>query len=202
MYMEPLISLVVITMKPCSINNKAFTYILASRRSCFRAGTRYYMRGVDLEGHAANYVESEQIIECDNNRCSLVQVSAVAFIVWCWSSKNRCYLLFLVQDSNLYCYRFEVPFHFTGVSILTWSTNQIQSLAQLSARWVGHFISAQQRFPVLDSRLFRYIVSFFVLQSDGFEKHFAAQIYNYGKQVIINLVRTAECNLLGLSCLN
>ena len=36
-----------------------------------------------------------------------------------------------------------------------------------------------------------------VLQSDGFEKHFAAQIYNYGKQVIINLVRAAKLTVKG-----
>ena len=67
-------------MNSCSINSKPFSYILVSRRSCFRAGTRYFMRGVDLEGHAANYVETEQIIEYDSSRCSLVQVGAVAFL--------------------------------------------------------------------------------------------------------------------------
>lgn len=32
-------------MKPCRINGKIFEWILISRRSCFRAGVRYYVRG-------------------------------------------------------------------------------------------------------------------------------------------------------------
>ncbi|KAF3834412.1 hypothetical protein F7725_025616 [Dissostichus mawsoni] len=51
----------VIVMKPCRINGKIFEWILISRRSCFRAGVRYYVRGIDSEGHAANFVETEQI---------------------------------------------------------------------------------------------------------------------------------------------
>lgn len=36
----------VIVMKPCRINGKIFEWILISRRSCFRAGVRYYVRGM------------------------------------------------------------------------------------------------------------------------------------------------------------
>lgn len=32
-------------MHSCSINGKYFDWILISRRSCFRAGVRYYVRG-------------------------------------------------------------------------------------------------------------------------------------------------------------
>jgi hypothetical protein len=35
---------------------------LISRRSRFRAGTRYFRRGIDLEGHVANFNETEQIL--------------------------------------------------------------------------------------------------------------------------------------------
>lgn len=35
----------VIILKPCRINGKIFEWILISRRSCFRAGVRYYVRG-------------------------------------------------------------------------------------------------------------------------------------------------------------
>lgn len=35
-------------MKPCRINGKIFEWILISRRSCFRAGVRYYVRGKSL----------------------------------------------------------------------------------------------------------------------------------------------------------
>jgi phosphatidylinositol 4-phosphatase len=33
-----------------------------SRRSRFRAGTRYFRRGIDHEGHVANFNESEQLV--------------------------------------------------------------------------------------------------------------------------------------------
>ena len=35
---------------------------LISRRSRFRAGTRYFRRGIDHSGHVANFNESEQIL--------------------------------------------------------------------------------------------------------------------------------------------
>jgi hypothetical protein len=38
-----------------------FDYILLSRRSKYRAGTRYETRGVDSTGQVANYVETEQV---------------------------------------------------------------------------------------------------------------------------------------------
>ena len=35
---------------------------LISRRSRFRAGTRYFRRGIDPKGHVANFNETEQIL--------------------------------------------------------------------------------------------------------------------------------------------
>ncbi|KTF81439.1 hypothetical protein cypCar_00030889, partial [Cyprinus carpio] len=64
-----------IVMNPCCINGKVFEWILISRRSCFRAGVRYYVRGIDSEGHAANFVETEQIVQYNNARVSFVQVN-------------------------------------------------------------------------------------------------------------------------------
>ena len=66
--------LTVITVVSSKVKGKSFKYILISRRSCFRAGTRYYVRGLDSEGHAANFVETEQIVEYDGYRSSFVQV--------------------------------------------------------------------------------------------------------------------------------
>ena len=44
------------------IQGKKLEYFLISRRSCYKAGTRYNARGLDDEGNVANYVESEQMI--------------------------------------------------------------------------------------------------------------------------------------------
>lgn len=38
-------------------------------------GTRYFIRGLDTEGNAANYVETEQIAQFESGVCSFVQVS-------------------------------------------------------------------------------------------------------------------------------
>ena len=40
---------------------------LISRRSRFRAGTRYFRRGIDREGHVANFNETEQILLLEGN---------------------------------------------------------------------------------------------------------------------------------------
>lgn len=38
--------------------NKKLTYILLSRRSNKKAGTRFFSRGIDDHGNVANYTES------------------------------------------------------------------------------------------------------------------------------------------------
>lgn len=71
-----------VVMKPCSINGKIFEWILISRRSCFRAGVRYYVRGIDSEGHAANFVETEQIIQFQGGRSSFIQTRGSMPFFW------------------------------------------------------------------------------------------------------------------------
>lgn len=71
-----------INMHSCSINGKYFDWILISRRSCFRAGVRYYVRGIDSEGHAANFVETEQIVHYAGSRASFVQTRGSIPVFW------------------------------------------------------------------------------------------------------------------------
>nr|CAD7438977.1 unnamed protein product [Timema bartmani] len=59
-----------------------FTLILISRRSRFRAGTRYKRRGVDEEGKCANYVETEQIVCHHHHHVSFVQVRGSVPVFW------------------------------------------------------------------------------------------------------------------------
>ncbi|KAI0322321.1 SacI homology domain-containing protein [Amylostereum chailletii] len=49
-------------IRSTSINGRNIQLCLISRRSRFRAGTRYFRRGVDQEGHVANFNETEQIV--------------------------------------------------------------------------------------------------------------------------------------------
>uniref|UniRef100_A0AAY4AAY3 SAC domain-containing protein n=1 Tax=Denticeps clupeoides TaxID=299321 RepID=A0AAY4AAY3_9TELE len=75
-------SCIVIAMKSCCINGKMFDWNLISRRSCFRAGVRYYVRGIDSEGHAANFVETEQIIQYNGAKASFVQTRGSIPFYW------------------------------------------------------------------------------------------------------------------------
>ena len=51
--------------KSATINSRDLTFTLASRRNRFRAGTRYFSRGIDKEGNVSNFNETEQILLLD-----------------------------------------------------------------------------------------------------------------------------------------
>lgn len=46
---------------PARVQSTSFTFALITRRSRHRAGTRYFSRGIDEQGHVSNYNETEQI---------------------------------------------------------------------------------------------------------------------------------------------
>ncbi|KAJ8361344.1 hypothetical protein SKAU_G00178690 [Synaphobranchus kaupii] len=59
-----------------------FTVALISRRSRHRPGMRYKRRGVDKDGHVANYVETEQQIHVHNHTLSFVQTRGSVPVFW------------------------------------------------------------------------------------------------------------------------
>ncbi|XP_016912461.1 phosphatidylinositide phosphatase SAC2 isoform X2 [Apis cerana] len=59
-----------------------FNLAIISRRSRFRAGTRYKRRGVDDEGKCANYVETEQLVWYHDHQVSFVQVRGSVPVYW------------------------------------------------------------------------------------------------------------------------
>ncbi|XP_022599456.1 phosphatidylinositide phosphatase SAC2-like isoform X2 [Seriola dumerili] len=59
-----------------------FTVALISRRSRHRAGMRYKRRGVDTDGHVANYVETEQLIHVHSHTLSFVQTRGSVPVFW------------------------------------------------------------------------------------------------------------------------
>ncbi|XP_008296958.1 phosphatidylinositol-3-phosphatase SAC1-B [Stegastes partitus] len=71
-----------ITIKSSCINGHVFEWSIISRRSCFRAGVRYYVRGIDSEGHAANYVETEQVVQYNSAKASFVQTRGSIPFYW------------------------------------------------------------------------------------------------------------------------
>jgi hypothetical protein len=47
------------------VNNRDLLFLLISRRSRHRVGTRYFSRGIDIRGNTANFNETEQIVLFD-----------------------------------------------------------------------------------------------------------------------------------------
>lgn len=57
--------------------------LLLSRRACERQGTRFNMRGADMEGNVANYAETEQILRMGNGGLSsFVQLRGSVPLLW------------------------------------------------------------------------------------------------------------------------
>ncbi|XP_070502748.1 phosphatidylinositide phosphatase SAC2 isoform X2 [Chironomus tepperi] len=71
-----------VQVEQCVIDNECFTLALVSRRSRFRAGTRYKRRGIDEDGHVANYVETEQILSLRQHQISFTQIRGSVPLYW------------------------------------------------------------------------------------------------------------------------
>lgn len=52
-------------MKIANINSREFIFGVISRRARYRAGTRYFSRGIDEKGNVSNFNETEQFIALD-----------------------------------------------------------------------------------------------------------------------------------------
>lgn len=59
-------------------NKNLLNFYLISRRSIHHAGTRYLTRGIDDDGHVANFVETEQLVRYGNHLLSFVQIRGSA----------------------------------------------------------------------------------------------------------------------------
>uniref|UniRef100_A0A336KBA1 Phosphatidylinositol-3-phosphatase SAC1 n=1 Tax=Culicoides sonorensis TaxID=179676 RepID=A0A336KBA1_CULSO len=71
-----------VSIHQVNVNGHYFSWILISRRSIYRAGTRLFSRGIDHTGSVSNYVETEQIIEYDGDRVSFVQIRGSIPLFW------------------------------------------------------------------------------------------------------------------------
>lgn len=72
----------VISIHETSINGHPVTFGIISRRSRFRAGTRYFRRGIDSQGNVANYNETEQILVVNDKVYSFVQTRGSVPAYW------------------------------------------------------------------------------------------------------------------------
>ncbi|KAK0047895.1 phosphatidylinositide phosphatase SAC1 [Biomphalaria pfeifferi] len=71
-----------VSFNSINVNGKTLEYVLVSRRSIYRAGTRFNVRGLDLQGQAANFVETEQIVMHGSDVCSFVQTRGSIPLFW------------------------------------------------------------------------------------------------------------------------
>ncbi|KAF7721893.1 hypothetical protein EC973_003961 [Apophysomyces ossiformis] len=62
------------------INKRTVMFGLISRRSKERAGTRYFSRGLDSDGHASNFVETEQILFFDKENTTMAKETQLSFV--------------------------------------------------------------------------------------------------------------------------
>ncbi|CCD22538.1 uncharacterized protein NDAI_0A03810 [Naumovozyma dairenensis CBS 421] len=64
-------------------NKTSITIGLISRKSRFRAGTRYFRRGVDKDGHVSNFNETEQVLVVeDKSIFSFIQIRGSVPVYW------------------------------------------------------------------------------------------------------------------------
>ncbi|KAI0020717.1 putative SAC1 protein [Xylariomycetidae sp. FL0641] len=49
-------------IRPTKFKGTPLTIVLITRKARYRAGTRYFTRGIDEDGHASNYNETEQVV--------------------------------------------------------------------------------------------------------------------------------------------
>lgn len=71
-----------IEFQSLTIHQKKITFGLISRRATGRVGTRYHSRGIDDKGNVSNFVETEQILQVDDDLCSFVQVRGSIPLFW------------------------------------------------------------------------------------------------------------------------
>lgn len=87
-----------------TINQKPITFGLITRRSRFRAGTRYFRRGIDKNGNVANFNETEQfLINHSNNGDKIstyLQIRGSVPVYWGEMNNLKYKPNLLIADGN------------------------------------------------------------------------------------------------------
>ncbi|XP_060687579.1 synaptojanin-2-like isoform X1 [Hemiscyllium ocellatum] len=72
----------VVEIRTAYATEKKAKACLISRLSCERAGTGFFVRGTDDDGHVSNFVETEQVIYLDDAVSSFVQIRGSVPLFW------------------------------------------------------------------------------------------------------------------------
>lgn len=107
-----------------------------SRRCTRRLGTRMWRRGANLEGDVANFIETEQLVEFEGFRSSLLQIRGSIPLVWeqivDLSYKPRLKIIDHEQTSNVVERHFHDLFQRYGETIAVDLTDKHGDEGQLS----------------------------------------------------------------------
>lgn len=102
----------VCSVRITSINAREFIFGVISRRARYRAGTRYFSRGIDEKGNVSNFNETEQFIILDRGdnkgagpikgdiRASYVQVRGSVPLYWAEVNNLRYKPDLMIMDLN------------------------------------------------------------------------------------------------------
>eukprot|EP00608_Synchroma_pusillum_P006183 CAMPEP_0198429124 /NCGR_PEP_ID=MMETSP1452-20131203/6984_1 /TAXON_ID=1181717 /ORGANISM="Synchroma pusillum, Strain CCMP3072" /LENGTH=613 /DNA_ID=CAMNT_0044149527 /DNA_START=9 /DNA_END=1847 /DNA_ORIENTATION=- len=82
-WITPIMSAYLDVRQRARLDDREFLLLFVSRRSRFRQGCRFTKRGLDEDGHVANFVETEQaVLLPDGQQMALVQVRGSIPLVW------------------------------------------------------------------------------------------------------------------------
>lgn len=71
-----------IEIRTVYVGHRQARAVIISRLSCERAGTRFNVRGVNDDGHVANFVETEQVLFLDDEVTSYLQTRGSVPLFW------------------------------------------------------------------------------------------------------------------------
>ncbi|KAF9206128.1 hypothetical protein BGZ49_002955 [Haplosporangium sp. Z 27] len=90
-----------VQIKSTEIHTKPFTLALISRRSRHRAGTRYFSRGVDIDGNVSNFNETEQIVVIDHAAEGIASVASTNYTMLSHVQTRGSIPIFWTQINNI-----------------------------------------------------------------------------------------------------
>ncbi|KAG7960883.1 hypothetical protein I3843_10G149400 [Carya illinoinensis] len=129
------------------LNSALATVTLISRRCTRRLGTRMWRRGANLEGDTANFIETEQLLEVDGFRFSLLQVRGSIPLLWeqivDLSYKPRLRIIEHEQTSNIVERHFRDLLQRYGETVAVDLTNKHGDEGQLSAAYAAEMQKLQ-----------------------------------------------------------
>lgn len=122
---------------PTTFKGTPLTIALITRRSRYRAGTRYFTRGLDDQGHVANYNETEQILILNDSTTGLSGFAGSADPSWQRSTAGEG------KDMQILSYvqtRGSVPAYWAEINTLKYTPKlQIRTIEAAYPAAKAHF---------------------------------------------------------------